>query len=407
MSNRTKIALRYIASLFLIGAIIFMPAMALASEISDADDPGTNKDGTSENDMDDKQMASSCTEKAENANMFGVFNTENGMVDGRFVAFDYADGALFNYTLKTEEDILIISSLTIENFEPTTEPKTSGAMFMMNGTGSRIMAHNNPTGMIQVTANKDDQSVVIILELANGLALEKRSNGTYEVVGLTDRAYVRVGGAEVVIKGSSIEVEIGSEGHLMFISVPVNGYGGNEYRYKYTESVMNGSIDSELDIVTSNGKYLTQKFNYQGKVQMKLRSMEQNRLKIMVSSEEHKGKVVGIGLDKESIGNAKKNQLQVKLDGELLIEASGAQDVLGAKQGDEGSYYIEEHSGGYHAMVYVPEFSEHELIIEKISSVEEDSSTAFIPDLSIIGVIIAIIVGLMIFTWRKKTCERE
>ena len=395
-----KIAIRCIVSLFLIGAIMLLPAMALGSGMSDADDSGTNKEGTSDGQMDDKQMVNSCTEKAENANMFGVFSTENGIVDGRFIAFNYANGALSNYTLKTDGDILIISSLVIEDFEPSAEPKTAGAIFMMNGTNSQIICHNNPTGAIQITAPKDNADVKLVLKLAPGLSLEKNSNGTYTIVGISIRAYLRLGGVKISINGSSIEVAIGETGHLKFMSVPANGYGGSEYRYKYTKSVMNGSIDSELDIVTSKGKSLAQKFNYEGKVEMKLKSMERNRLKIIVSSEEHKGKVVAIGIDKDSMGNSKKDQLRVKLDGESLKKASGMEEVIDSS-GDKGKYWLEEHAGGYHALVYVPEFSEHELVIEQ-ASVKDDSTSSPIPDISLVGIVIAILIGLTLVIWKRK-----
>ena len=407
MLKKVSFALRSVLSILLIGVMVILPIMAAASDMTNTDNSGEQQGGTSDSyeSKTGQQRGNPCAQKAETSNMFGVFDEIDGIMDSRFVTFDYNEGTLFNYTLKTEEETMVISSLKIEDFEPTTEPRTSGAMFMMNGTRSRIMVHSNPTGMIQVTANKNNGSIEIKLELAKGLALEKRSNGTYELVGLTNPAYIRMGAAEVAVNGSSIEVEIGTEGHLMFMAVPTKGYGGNEYRHKYTESVINGKIDSELDIVTSNGTHMEQKFNYQGKVEMKVKSMQQNRLKIMVSSEEHEGKVVGIGLDKDSISNVKKSQLQIKLDGKPLIEASYAEDILGSKEGNEGIYYFEEHSGGYHALVFVPEFSEHELSIEKKSAAESggDSHTAIIPNLLVIVVIICIIFGIMIVIWRKKT----
>ena len=148
MVKRMKIGVKCIVSLLIIGVLMLLPVVALGSGTSDADNSGAYKDGASDGQMDDKQMANSCAEKAENANMFGVFSAENGIVDGRFVAFNYAEGALYNYTLKTDQDVLVISSLVIEDFEPANEPKIQGAMFMMNGTNSRIICHNNPTGVI-------------------------------------------------------------------------------------------------------------------------------------------------------------------------------------------------------------------------------------------------------------------
>ena len=245
----------------------------------------------------------------------------------------------------------------------------------------------------------------IVLAKESGLSLEQNSSGTYTIIGISIRVYLRMGGADVSIDGSSIEVVIGETGHLMFMSVPSKGYGGSEYRYKYSKSVMNGSIDSELDIVTSKGQSLAQKFNYEGKVEMRVKAIEQNRLKMMVSSKEHKGKVVAIGIDKETLGNPRMDQIRMKLDGESLKKASGMDEVIGST-GDKGKYCIEEHDGGYHALVYVPEFSEHELVIEKVTD-EDGSNDGFVPGFLFSNILFAITIIFIIVYLIKKNIRKK
>jgi len=316
------------------------------------------------------KMASCCQMKAENAYMFGVFSMEETTVDGRFLEFGYTEGALYDYTVTGESGVLVFESVEIQDFQSISEPKMDGAVFTMDGDGVRLMAHNNPTGMLQITSVKENVSVKVMLELAEGMVLVKSTNGTYELAGSGMNGLIRTGGADLSVIGSTVEIEIGYAGHMMFSAMPQKGYGSYEYRRSYMMALMNGSIDTELNVVTSNGMSLTQKFEYQGKVQMQVRSLNKNKICVMVESHEHKGKVVSIGVDRETMGYAHRDQVRVKIDGKELKRGGSADEVLECSSETEGLYWVEESPDGLQALVYVPHFSEHEIVIEKIPADE-------------------------------------
>jgi hypothetical protein len=377
-----------ILSIIIVGLMLLLSGAAVGAE------GNYEKENAPEDPTGPHTSGESCQEKAERTYMFGVFSEELPVIEGRFVSFSYEDGILYNYTLIYENEEIVFKSIMIEGFTAEEFPKMDGAVFRMNGTTCDLWAHNNPTGMLQITAQKSDTPVIIKAELAEGLGLTKLTNGTYEITGMNEQAYLKLGGAELSINGQQLNADIGSYGHFMFSSVPGKGYGSSEYRYQYTMAIMNGGIDSELHVLSSNGDSLTQKFEYKGKVEMKLKSMDKNRLRITVESNEHKGKVVGINVDKETLKVQKCEEITVKLDGDALKEAKGMDEVLKA-EGSEGKYWIEEGPEGFQAMVYVPSFSEHEITLEKSADRTE-------PAMLILGnlaaVIIAlIIVGIMVF----------
>jgi len=393
MVDWTKAVKTAIMSIIFVCMVMMVPATAAAEGAGDAEPVGGAKENNPDTAGETPYSGETCWEKAERAYMFGVFSEDLPEIEGRFVSFDYESGAVYNYTLITDEESLIFNTIYIVDFEMESEPKMDGAVFRMNGAGCDLWIHNNPTGMLQITASKHDSPVIVKAELADGLVLSKLTNGTYEIGGLDEPAYLRFGGAVLEINENLFTVDISDYGHFMFSAIPDKGCGGSGYRYQYTMAVMNGSIDSELHVVTSNGESLTQKFEYQGKVEMRVRSLEQNRIRITVESEEHKGKVVAINLDKDTLNAMNCKEIAVKLDGDGLREASGVEEVVEAG-GNEGVYYVEKSAEGLQALVYVPSFSEHEISIEKTG--EPDDAVLFIGNIAV-AVIAAVILGTLLY----------
>ena len=379
--------------------LIALSGLSAAEGMNEPDDAGAHQETGPDGEMEPVYKGETCQEKAERAYMFGVFSEELPVIEGRFVSFSFEDGSVYNYTIINEAEELIFNSIIIEGFVPESEPKMDGAVFRMNGTDSDIWIHNNPHGMLQVTTSEHEAFIVITAELADDLSLIKLTNGTYEIEGLSVPAYLRIGAAGIDINGSTVIVDISGNGHFMFTSISGKSCGSSEYRYKYTMALMNGSIDSELHIVSSKGETLMQKFEYRGMVQMKVRSLEKNRIRIIVESEEHKGKVVGINVDKDTLNAKNSKEIAVMLDGEGMKKASGVEEVLGA-EGDEGVYWIVESPEGMQALIYVPSFSEHEITLENTGEIE--SAVLLLSNLATI-LIALVILGILVYgTLRVK-----
>jgi len=336
-----------------------------------------------------------CMKRAEGASMFGTFSASDAAMSGKFVSFEYnaSLGTISGYSLKVDGvDIPVFEALdlgiALDDIDAT------GAVFSADIGNYKIRIHNNPQGTLQISSPSSGTEVNISLMLAPGLGIGARSNGTSEITGLSIPAYLNIGSAGMSVSGSALTVSLGSGGHLMFMAIP--SQGGSGQSQEYAKAVMNGSVDSELQVVSSSGSQLGQTFQYQGEVQMTVKTRESNKLKVGISSEEHAGKCVAVVIDKDALKVQSRDQICVKMDGNGMDKADSVQGVMDGKS-QKAAYCIEDCGSYYRAMVYVPGFSEHELSIEETSSANEGVSSTVIGIAILLAALSIIAVGSVLY----------
>ncbi len=402
----TMFALATIAAMFAGSVIGFGAAQENVPEDTPGG-PGNGPDDTPGNGPDNGPgpHAQAPARHAERAGMFGLFDVDGSNVSGRFVSFELHNATLENYTYTKNEPVRIMDSIRIVNDTEEDAPMVRGATFQMNGTATRVIVHNNPTAMVQIIAEErtppdadTDTNLSVIFTLANG-TLEPVGNSmtTYAITGLPFRIMLHAGNNTVTIDGSTVAITLQNASQVKLMVVPHGGEGPRAYRAKYAHAVMNGRIDSELDIATANGSHLVENFAYRGRVHMEVASIQREQVRIRVESEEHAGKSVAVTLSNGTLENATLENLRVRLDGERLQHAETPDEVFNAT-GPQGRYYLHEENGSYHAVVYIPEFSARELTFE---AGEKETSESTAPTLSMLGAVIALFVAVLALSRRR------
>ena len=368
MNNRLVKILSVVAIAFLL--TVSLTSVALAQQ----------GDGNQQGKGDRQQERTQNMERAANKNWFGQFTMENGTVEGRFVKFEYndTDGNISNFQVYTGDSfITIFDEVTVENFVHD-GTNISGAVFSMNGTHVKIMIHNNPRAIIQIVNPYDNTPLKINytvnenIEVNEGIDIigegDHRSAFAYQLIGESFNGVINTP-LNTTLNDNVITVD--GEGwnetsHSMFMSKPSFTDVPKAHQNKVQNSVMNGSVGAEMEIVGKGEGHVSHQVHYRQNLEMKVMNMEEKKLKVRVQSEEPNGTCVMLRVEKQSL-NLEQNKIQLKLDGEK-VEKTSFEKVL--QGGEQAKYSVQEQEDGMlEIAVNVPHFSEHEITVEGESNV--------------------------------------
>ncbi len=308
--------------------------------------------------------------RAEEKNCFGTFSAEDGTVEGRFVSFDHDDenGTISDFEIYTGESyVKVFDRVMIQDFNHI-ETNISGAVFTMNGSDSRIMIHNNPRTIMQVNNPYTDTPFMIDYEVSDEIDIEETGETRpYSIkYRLSDDRFEGVINTPLNTTLDNDTITVDGENHSetahsLFMNKPT--YTGEESARQ--EQLRNGIaeeiIGAEIDIIGRGAAHVSHQVRYRENVHLQIISMEQERLRIRVQSEDPQGTSLMIRIEKDSL-ELEADQIRLELDGEEG-ERGSLQEVLEAE--DDLRYEVQERDDGIlEIVVNVPSFSEREIVIE-------------------------------------------
>lgn len=335
-------------------------------------------------------------EMEKNLEMFGQFSSQGKRFTGSFVDFSFESGEFSDYAL-TDGEMIFDSFVITGGEESTYTTETDGAVFKAVSGDITASSHNNPTAMIQIRYGGSDQ-ITVNFALADGLEVTEEES-VLNVMGLEDDAH---------LFGDNYLYEIG-EGYVEFTMSPdsmvIFMISPHQERSAVREAVCEGiasrNVDGELQIQLKDGStYAYQHFKYEGKVDMEPAEVDEGKkVRIRVSSEEHKGKTVAVMLQGDVLSGEDPAEIRAMFDQQEMVREENPVAVLEAN-GDRALYCIEkDDNGNYQALVYVPEFSVHEIEFSVDGQEEEDSPMPFA--IVIAGIVSLAVIGILTFKRRK------
>ncbi len=379
--------MKYI-SVLMVGLFVLVPVASAVGQIGQG--PGSGKPGFVEN-----------MERAEEKNCFGQFTEDNGSVDGRFVRFEYdaEAGMITDYEVYDGTSYIeVFTSVTIDNFT-LEDVQQHGAVFWMNGTHHKLIVHNNPTAIMQLVNPYDDEPLSISYSVSEDMTITEGDTGAARAYTLEAKSSDFVGYINTPLNATLEDSVITVEGdssmentsHSMFMTTP--GYTGqNEVvKEQVQEAIKERKIGGEIDVIGDGENHVSHKVQYRPNLDIQVKAMEKNRMRIRVQSEDPNGTALTIRVNKEAM-DMNKNQVRVELDGERA-KIADLDEVL--KGGDEAKYNVEERNNGIlEITTNIPSFSEHEISIVKA----EDEAPGFLVPVTL-GVLA---VTAIVWTVKKK-----
>ena len=356
----------------------------------------------------------------------GHFNYTNGFAQGEFVNFniDSQSGEIQNYVVN---GTTVFESVTYEN-KTVGNVWVKGASLFYYGRGASLNiswsqqpqqpkfkymwrflhAHDNPAGVLHIVVYGQDK---ITYKLASQINAEITSKHMIVINGAISGVLIFTGSAS--INGDQITVSLGNAnytfgdytfrgGSVTFIrtddwQVPQN------VKNKIINGIKDGRVAGQIDISSGGSSdFMNYTYDFHASV-----SVNMNSINVVVSSENHSGKVIVINVDKNKLQYNSNHKIVVKIDGREA-KISTDTDVLAG--GNENKYTVINGTAEVTVIIYISHFSSHTLTIESesvsSSGTNENSGgnsfTSWLLNPILIVIIVVIIVIIIVAVIIKK-----
>ncbi|WP_440948042.1 MAST domain-containing protein [Methanosarcina sp. T3] len=321
------------------------------------------------------------------------FMRQGNFAYGNFTTFNFNEsGAIENFAVGGD---LLFDSVEISDFEYLDEQVTETTAFYQ-GVDSQILIQDSPMGVFQVRALADKtvtynlaEGVTASLEenissgLENAIPI-KITSGNFEGYllffrnPLAENPNASINGTEAEISGDKITVKLVKDSVAMFRASPMQpslmqtGYRYSN-NYTYMNQVLNGEIATGrfgAEIALRAGSDYAPVTSY-APVGLQVRDRDRDRIVLNVESELPDGRVIYVNVDNETINLTNPDRLRLRYDGTVIEEADNIDELFAG--GSTPLCYRQYENGTASIAVYIPQFSEHEIIIDLEPEGEEGS----------------------------------
>ena len=316
-----------------------------------------------------KEMQEKSSEIRSAGGMMGMgFMHSDGNNYGNYVTFsvDNVTGDVLNYGIS---GFTVFDSIKVSNFN-FKDTSTMGTITKIaNKDGSiLIQLHDNPAAVINIMANT---KATIIFNLADGVNATKEDN-IVKIAADNLTAYIASGNATSVnIAGREVRIET-NKGLTIFraspVNMPVDGINRG-----FMGEMMRNRAGAEISVGDSD-KYSI--VNYSDDMNVMIRSMEKNRMRLIVNSENHSGKFIMMNIDNSSMMWNERQKVRLYLDNKPMRQVMSEQELYDIK---ESSFWLNMTGRNrMQAVMYIANFSERQVDIV----VEDEGTPAATPEVT-------------------------
>lgn len=338
-----------------------------------------------------RQRLLMCQQAVQTVRGMGMGQGMYFMRQGRFAygnyttfSFDSDAGEVSNFAVSGD---LIFDSVTVSDFAFKDE-QVSGATAVYEGADSQILLHDNPMGIIQVMAFADK---TVVFDLADEVEasmdpalsddledaiIVKITKNNFEGYLTVFKNYLASGtdaepleGLDVKVSDNKVTVTLVENSVVMFRAIPMEpAFMQTNYNYgshaAYMQQVLNreiasGRVGAELALRAGGNNASIVNYTPMG---LQVRERDRDRIVLGVNSDLPEGRVITVNVDNETINLSNPDRLRLRFDGED-IEKVGSIDELFAG-GNRPLCYLAQENETATMAVYIPEFSEHEIVID-------------------------------------------
>ncbi len=291
--------------------------------------------------------------------MMGMgFMHSAGSSYGSYVTFtvDNVTGEVKDYGIS---GIPVFDSINVSNFDYKGDSKIVGALTRITNKDNSVLlqVHDNPAAVINI---KLRTAATITFKLASGATASKEDNVVkIEADNLT--AFITgTNATSINIVGNEIKL-VASRGNAIFRAVPVN-VPVSEGHGKFMAEVMKNRAGAEI-AVGAYGKYSIA--NYSEDMNVMIRSMERNRMRMTINSTDPSGRFFMMNLDNSSLMWTDRQKVRLYIDNKPMRQVMSADDLYNAS---ESSFWLTMSGGNrMQALVYIANFSERtvDVVVEE------------------------------------------
>ncbi|WP_156148165.1 MULTISPECIES: MAST domain-containing protein [unclassified Methanosarcina] len=298
--------------------------------------------------------------------------------------FDSDAGEVSNFAVSGD---MIFDSVTVSDFA-FKEEQVAGTTAVYESADSQILLHDNPMGTMQVMAFADK---TIVFDLADeveasmdttlsddlkDVIVVKITKNNFEGYLTVFKNYLASGtdaepleGLDVKVSDDRVTVTLVENSVVMFRAIPMEpafmqtGYNyGSRAVYMHqvlNREIANGRVGAELAIRAGGDNASIVNYTPMG---LQVMERDRDRIVLGVDSDLPEGRVITVNVDNETINLSNPDRLRLRFDG-VEIEKAESIDELFVGGNRPLCYLVQENETATMA-VYIPKFSEHEIVID-------------------------------------------
>ncbi|VVB88201.1 Uncharacterised protein [uncultured archaeon] len=294
---------------------------------------------------------------------------------GEYVNFaiDRQNSSILNYAINGTPLFNISCDFNFRSIE------SEGSQTRIEDTSGEtiIRIHDNPSAIINImTKSNGSASSVrhIAFALASGVTAAKEDSliriGSGDVVGY-------VGGANatsISTGGGQVKIEMPANSYAFFRAAPVNLNMSYNLQKKVSQEIEDNGVGMEIAF----GRNRTvNAINYSERMNLSIREMEKDRIRLSINSSETAGRIIIMNLDNASLVIGHGERLRINYDSEPLDCGDNPDMIFNGT--DRPLCWISsvQDSKGQ-IMIYVPHYSQHtiEILVEPETTPAEPAGTA-------------------------------
>jgi len=347
--------------------------------------------------LNSRQRLMMCQQAVQNVRGMGqgmYFMHQGRFAYGNYTTFSFDPdaGEISNFALSGDQ---IFNSVTVSDFAYKDE-YLAGSASIYYGEDSRILLHDNPMGIMQIMAfaNKtvvfnlsEDVEASVNTELSEDLGdaiIVNITKNNFEGSLIVFKNYLAtvtddepLEGLDVKVSGDKITVTLVNNSVVMFRASPMDpalmqtGYiYGSHAAYMnrmLNREIARGMVGAEIALRAAGNNSSSVNYTPMG---MQIRERDRDRVVLAVESNLSDGKVITVNLDNETINLSNPDRLRLRIDGNSIEKAENIDDLFAG--GNRPLCYLLQENETATMVVYIPEFSEHEIVIDLEPEAEEE-----------------------------------
>jgi MAST domain-containing protein len=310
---------------------------------------------------------------------------------GNYTTFAFDEsGEISNFALSGDQ---IFDSVKVSDFDYISQNiRGSNAAYI--GSSSLINIHDNPMATMQVRALADktivfdladDVEASIDNEELNGATIIKITKNNFQGFLIVSPDFLtgdsQVSGIDINIAGEIITVDLVENSLVMFRATTMSPQlHQTMFQYSTQSLSMNQMINNGIamgrvgaEITMHNGGNSMSFLNYTP-VDVQVKEARQNRVVLGVSSKLKESQVIVINMDNRTMDFTRPDRLRLRYDGVPLNYTNNIDELF--NNGNMPLCYFLQENETSSMLVYMPEFSEHEIIIELDPESDENENEA-------------------------------
>ncbi len=272
---------------------------------------------------------------------------------GSYLTFSVnnATGDVMNFGIS---GIAVFDSIKVSGFDYK-ETETMGAVTrIVNKDGSIVIQLNdNPAAVINIMS---DVKTTLIFNLAAGVSATKQDN-IVKIMANNLTAYIASEKATSIdISGSQVAINT-DNGLTVFRASPVN-MPHDDMEERFMGEMMMNRAGAEVSVGESDSYSIV---NYSEDMNVTIRSMERDHMRMMINSSNHSGKFLVMNIDNSSLTWNEDQKIVLYLDNKSMKQVMSEQELYNE---NESSFWLNMTGRNrMRAMIYIANFSGHQIDI--------------------------------------------